>query len=87
MARYEVFKIGPAGRSHIQHREGASPEAVLEAFANDAGHGDLVSWDKVSDQPIIYAGADRIFAIPETIVENAAETDPTAPHWMHRPLP
>jgi hypothetical protein len=86
MARFEVFKIGPAGRSHIQHREGTSAEAVLDAFAKDAGHGDLVSEDKLTGGSVIYAGADRIFAVADTVVTEAAETDPTSPHWMHRPL-
>jgi hypothetical protein len=84
MARFEVFKLGPAGRTHIQHREGSSAEAVLDAFTKDRGQGDLVDWDKVSNQPIIYAGADRIFAIPETVVTEAAETDPTH-HWFGTP--
>lgn len=59
---------------------------VLGSYAADAGRGDLVSEDKVTGGSVIYSGADRIFAIPETVVTEAEETDPTHPHWMHRPL-
>jgi hypothetical protein len=86
VGEFEIFKIGPAGRSHIQYRGGRSAEHVLGEYASDAGRGDLVSEDKVTGGSVIYSGADRIFAIPREVVTEAEQTDPTHPHWMHRPL-